>query len=281
MAQLTLIDLPAELQKAIIAHTPRPTDLKNFCLACKQLQSIAIPALYHTVSLDPREIGSGFLLPNNSGLQHVRKLSFTQVYPYEQSLALPKILSVLEKLPRNYLMSLETPYCMRLDANIIKLLCRSQRNIHVLSIGPSREAWFSVPEDDKDWLSHINIIDIHATVRDEEDLDFYGDLVRRSKNLQCLAIRAYGIFNLSHGFYGTLPLQEDTNEMDGAVSATVFGHLRPWQSHSTSPLVLDRLYLENQMLMYTPRNILQVIRLEVLRDLHLYSCSNPAPSCAF
>jgi hypothetical protein len=74
---------PAGLQrlqykKANEIQVSRPTDLKNVCLACKQLHEIAVRQLYHDVTID---VGSpsdqrllAFLSPKNIGLPHVRKI---------------------------------------------------------------------------------------------------------------------------------------------------------------------------------------------------------------
>ena len=60
------------------AQINRPNDLRNVCLACKQLHEIAVRQLYKEVTLDhgsPNEIHfASFLSPKNIGLPHLRRL---------------------------------------------------------------------------------------------------------------------------------------------------------------------------------------------------------------
>lgn len=77
-SKATFNALPTDLKMMIVELISRPSDLKNICLANKELHEIGVRSLYHSVSLD---LGSpadsklaAFLNPRNIGLKWIRQL---------------------------------------------------------------------------------------------------------------------------------------------------------------------------------------------------------------
>ena len=75
-----LLDLPPELQLAIVSYIHRRSDLKALCLTCLALQEVAIPRLHHDVSLDlercTHENFNDYFPKNDFGRKCIRRLRF-------------------------------------------------------------------------------------------------------------------------------------------------------------------------------------------------------------
>jgi hypothetical protein len=74
----TFQTLSTDVKTLIVEHVLRPSDLKNVCLASKELHEIAVRFLYRNVSLDLGSAQdtrlSGFLSRDNIGLKWVRQI---------------------------------------------------------------------------------------------------------------------------------------------------------------------------------------------------------------
>lgn len=109
MASSRFLQLPPELQTAIIDCLFRPEHLAQVCLVSKQLQRIALPLLYRDFSINVSEWPDGqlerFVAKGHSGHRHIRSLDIDSedIEGEEQALKVAK--DVLQVLPRNSLRS--------------------------------------------------------------------------------------------------------------------------------------------------------------------------------
>lgn len=80
MLHSKLESLAPELLLIIVQQVTRPTDLRNLCLTCRTIGTIATQRLYETIVVDPEEIASGhphgILTSANPGISAVRSLAF-------------------------------------------------------------------------------------------------------------------------------------------------------------------------------------------------------------
>ena len=107
----TFQSLSHDVKSCIIEQVRRPSDLKNVCLASKELHEIAVRFLYYRLSLD---LGStkdnhipSLLSPHNIGLKHIRQVRLYLAHPpdriSQEQQATFATRMLLEFLPENIL----------------------------------------------------------------------------------------------------------------------------------------------------------------------------------
>lgn len=100
-----LLDLPTELQTAILDHLLRPEHLAQTCLVSKQLRQIALPLLYREVSINVNEWNDeqleNFLAHSHSGHRHIRSIDVDSDDIESEQKALKVAKDVLSVLPWN------------------------------------------------------------------------------------------------------------------------------------------------------------------------------------
>lgn len=109
MVSSCLLQLPPELQLAVIDCIPKHSDLSSLCLTCKAMRNLTMPRLYNTITiglLNCKYPPLDFIyMPAHSGRKHVRGLFFE---PFTGALeneadALKVLKLTLEILPCNTL----------------------------------------------------------------------------------------------------------------------------------------------------------------------------------
>lgn len=204
MGRPTLLSIAPELQDAIVSYATQPSVLKNICLTCKQLQSVATPKLYHSVVLDLQSPSlstedRGFLSVKNPGHGHVRHLRFFLAdkpeYPLGRSTeesCEANMKRVLNVLPRNRLKSFTAPYRMKLEEPTFRMLCSQQQALTELSLSIPRMP--STIADQREMLQRLTSLSISLhffefpDTRNMDLLSVYGQLVQHAPNLRNLAI---------------------------------------------------------------------------------------------
>ena len=106
---LGLIYLPAELQTAVISWLFRDADIANLCLVSKHLYGLAMPTLYHSISINVDHWKAKnlecFLTHGHPGHGHVRSLCIDSDELNTEVKALKVAKDALHALPRNHLLS--------------------------------------------------------------------------------------------------------------------------------------------------------------------------------
>lgn len=109
MPDSRFLNLPPELQTAIITCLLRPEHLAQVCLVSRQFRRIALPLLYRDFSINVSEWTNTqlerFLARGHSGHRHIRSLDIDSEDIEGEDLALKAAKDVLQVLPRNSLRS--------------------------------------------------------------------------------------------------------------------------------------------------------------------------------
>ena len=104
-----LLDLPSELQSAIISWLLRKADLISLCLVSKQLYHVTMPILYHSVSLNvdhwQKRNMDRFLTHGHQGHLYIRSLDIDSDKRVLEVVARKAAKDALTILPRDCLRS--------------------------------------------------------------------------------------------------------------------------------------------------------------------------------
>ncbi|MCJ1398753.1 hypothetical protein MMC11_001954 [Xylographa trunciseda] len=206
MRLLYFNDLSLDIKRTIISFIDRPTDLKNLCLACKELRDITTPILYRSIHLfvgGPQDLRlSAFLGAGNPGIPHVREIFLrlekmiiqdkhrhyhsedsSEEEEVEESASIPArqaqftVRLLLDFLPRDILDVFSWQNWEPLSVDNFLLLCNKQRSLRVLEIGPMDRPLAPVLE---------KYPDIFHKMTELSSIDVYPDTVDRLKASQKL-----------------------------------------------------------------------------------------------
>lgn len=106
--------LPTELLAMIMAYILRPTELAGLCRVCKIFREVAVPQLYHSVTLRLAEsrlvkAAARSFLSSNPGLVHIRRITTISELGQGETEAFrasgQAIQRILSRLPQNKLIS--------------------------------------------------------------------------------------------------------------------------------------------------------------------------------
>ncbi|KAK5122756.1 hypothetical protein LTR85_003671 [Meristemomyces frigidus] len=273
MTARTPLDLPPELQVAIIDRIHRPLDLTNVGLSAKPLRSIAVAKLYRSVELDLSRCTyrnlHGFFLAGNPGPKHVQQLVFS-VDPKDHSDEAVKVMRLtLVLVARNGLRRLYLPDGILLDEEFFTQLSIEQRHLHVASLGMVGgvvDRVLGSPAFPPDWLQSIICLRVPEQIWSLEDLSGYQKLIERTPALRDLRIRTSKIVTASEGE----DLLSESESEEGPLFKTLFRHILGKPEHAN--MKLDRLVLCNLQLGWPGRSLLKAVDFSVLGSLMLESC---------
>lgn len=109
MTNSRLLQLPPELQTAVVSCLLHPEDLAHICLVSKQLRGIALPLLYRDVSVNVSDWTEtqleNFMARGHPGHRHVKSIEVDSQDLEGECQALKVAKDVLVVLPRNGLRS--------------------------------------------------------------------------------------------------------------------------------------------------------------------------------
>lgn len=104
-----MLDLPPEVQSAIVSWVLRPEDNVRLCLVSRQFYDVSMPMLYHSMYLNIERWKENhlkqFLTRGHRGHQYVRSLDVDSDSLNLEHVALGTAKTALNLLPRNCLSS--------------------------------------------------------------------------------------------------------------------------------------------------------------------------------
>ena len=244
----TLLDLPAEIQSAIVSWVLRPKDIARLCLVSKQLYDVSIPGLYHSMDFDvdrwKKERLERFLCRGHRGHQHIRILDIDSDELESEPDARKLAKDLLEVLPRNCLTSFRCPLETGIDNDLMVLLSSTQRKLDFLSLGPLLPNALNLPGVLSPWPPKIKTIVIPWKFNVSVDQDFYQHLIQRSGiNLTALTVRSETIIDRNNQ-----PIAKEVSmaSISNVLATSLF--TTRVEDHSAQPmLVLSDLNLQNQV----------------------------------
>ncbi|KAF2835195.1 hypothetical protein M501DRAFT_942665 [Patellaria atrata CBS 101060] len=276
MGRLQFMDLIEDVQRLIIDHVTRPTDMKNLCLTCKQLHRLTVPQLYNEVTID---IGTAndtrlldFLNPGNIGLPYVRKIDLYLAEVVDKcnqiQLANFTIRAILALLPENILEKFSWHPWSQFSTDNLILLYKKQR----------RMKWMEAIACDRDALPEIqtipNIKNVFSQVKklglypdSREVLNYCNYLVKNSPKVQKITL---------HSSFDDLLTDVSSRELNdsstgpGLLTGTIFSHMLPFDK--CTPIVLRNLTLQKIALRYASNTYCKIIDFGHLKSLRIFGC---------
>ncbi|OAL45096.1 hypothetical protein IQ07DRAFT_648846 [Pyrenochaeta sp. DS3sAY3a] len=281
--KLTFMDLSVDIKTLVIQHVgaapiPRPTDLKNVCLTCKQLHQIAVRPLYHDVTLD---VGSAndtrlaaFLSPKNIGLPHVRKIDMYLAdvvdkcnQPQQANFA---IRMILELMPEDTLEKFSWhPWSPFSGDNLVLLYRKQKRMKWMESIALDRNVIAELqklPNFDK-VFDNVRKIGLYPDSR--EVLDFCHFLLKNTAHRNLDKITLHASFD---GTDSTLSERElhDTSTEPGLITSTMFNHMQPFAK--CTPITLKEITLQKIRLRYAADTYCKLIDFRSVKSIRVFGC---------
>lgn len=257
----------------------RPTDLKNVCLACKQLHEIAVRQLYYEVTLD---VGSpndtrlaAFLNPRNIGLQHVRKLDLYLADVLDkcnqQQQANFAIRMILELLPENQLEKFSWHPWSPFSGDNLVLLYRKQKRMKWLeSISLDRnvlDELQELPNIDK-CFENVRKIGLYPDSR--EVLGFCQFLLKNTTDRKLEKITLHASFDELDQSITMRELNDTVNE-PGLITSTIFSHMQPFAK--CTPIALKEITLQKIHLRYAAETYCKLIDFQSIKSIRIFGCS--------
>ena len=251
-----LLDLPPEIQTAIVSWVLRPSDTASLCLVSRQLYDVSMPGLYHSMYLNvdrwKKEELQRFVARGHPGHRHIRALDVDSDELDTEGNARKLAKDVLQMLPRDCLTSFRCPLETGIDNDLMILLSSTQRKLEFLSLGPLLENALNIPTSLRPWPPTIKTIVVPWKFNISTDPDFYQELIERStKTFTALTVRS-DAFTHGNGvkYIGTA----DTWD---SLAKSLFTHIL---TNPTQPmLALSDLNLQNQDLEGASRTWLRAI----------------------
>ena len=201
MAASSFAQLPTELQTLIITSLLRPTDVSNVCLVSKDFCAVAVPLLYHSITINVDrwnlDVLKRFLQYGHLGHMYVRSLDIDSDELSTEDLALKTAKDALQVLPRDCLRSFRCPLENGIDNDLMILLSTQQRRLSFIALGPLLDNALNIPDSARPWPPKIETIVIPWKIRGAVDIKFYRRLIDRSRSaLKAITIRTenYGSF---------------------------------------------------------------------------------------
>ncbi|KAF2134539.1 hypothetical protein P153DRAFT_371903 [Dothidotthia symphoricarpi CBS 119687] len=278
MAQkLSFMDLSVDIKTLIVEHVTRPTDLKNLCLACKQLHEIAVRQLYYEVTLD---VGSpsdtrlaSFLSPKNIGLQHVRKIDLylAEVADKCNQVLLANLSTrlIIELLPENTLEKFSWHPWSPFSGDNLVLLYKKQRRMKWLeAITVDRDVTAElqkIPGFEK-MFEHVRKIGLYPDSR--EVLDFGNMLLKNSHKLEKITLHAS--FEESDSPIPPRELNDSSTE-PGLITSTLFSHMQPFAK--CTPIALKEITLQKVALRYAAESYCKFVDFHTVKNIRVFGCS--------
>ncbi|MCJ1471616.1 hypothetical protein MMC13_000256 [Lambiella insularis] len=270
----------------------RPTDLKNLCLTSKELREVTTPFLYRSIHLfvgGPQDLRlSAFLGRENPGIPHIREIFLrleklviqdkhrhyhsddsSEEDEAEEIQAIPGIRAqftvrlLLDFLPRDILYVFSWQNWEPLSVDNFMLLCKKQRSLRVLEIGPMDRLLTPVLDKHPDVfekLTELNSIDIYPDTLDR--LKASQKLLQAKPDIDHLCISTG--FEYSNENHEDL---QDSSTRPGLISRTLFSHMQPFDN--CKPFILKNLDLDT----YAADTWLKVIRFNALEKLEIRNCA--------
>ena len=269
-AKLHFSELPLDVKKLITGFIDRPTDQKNLCLVSHEFQDLALPDLYRTMILfvgGPQDLRlSAMLGRENPGIKHIRDIYLrlekavmtdkTRHYPSddsseedepEESATIPArqaqftVRLLLDFLPRDQLEAFSWQTWEPFSVDNFLLLCKKQKKLRLIEIGPMDRALDPVLEKQPDFFEDLTEI---------KSIDCYPESIDRLKAAQRALKAKPGIQNLcvSTGFeYAQEGLEippdlQDSSTRPGLLTRTLFSHMMPFET--CTPYTLKDLDLD-------------------------------------
>ncbi|KAL6710451.1 hypothetical protein ACN47E_008499 [Coniothyrium glycines] len=277
--RMSFMDLSVDLKTLVIQHINRPTDLKNVCLTCKQLHSIAVRQLYYEVTLD---VGSAndtrlaaFLSPKNIGLQHVRKLDLYLADIMDKCNQLQQanfaIRMILELLPENQLEKFSWhPWSPFSGDNLVLLYKKQRRMKWMESIALDRDV---LPELEKipnirDYFANVRKIGLYPDSR--EVLDFCHFILKNTADRKLDKITLHASFDEADPVLTPRQLN-DTATQPGLLASTLFSHMQPFSK--CTPLALKEVTLQKLHLRYASETYCKIIDFQSVKSIRIFGCS--------
>jgi hypothetical protein len=175
---MTFLDLPPEVQTAVVSWVLRPCDIAQVCLVSRQFHDVAMPSLYHSMYFNvdrwKREHLDRFLTRGHCGNGYVRSLDVDSDDLEGEARACKLAKDILQMLPRNCLTSFRyerdpfawtclltnarCPLETGTDNDLMILLSSTQNNLSFLSLGPLLQNALNVPESLRPWPRRIKTL---------------------------------------------------------------------------------------------------------------------------
>ena len=179
---------------------PRPSDLKNLCLASKQLSQLATPRLYQYLNLpydeNDKEWEKLHILANSRGILagHVRAINIGAC-DYTEQRACKPLRSLIESLPRHTLRFFQYSPLARPQNEDLKLLWRTQKRLTNLHFDFARNSPPSsdiLRENSLELRSLVSVTQIYfhfeAGAPDPPTMDFLKTMADIFPNLKRLTL---------------------------------------------------------------------------------------------
>ncbi|KAH7091032.1 hypothetical protein FB567DRAFT_437077 [Paraphoma chrysanthemicola] len=276
--RFSFMDLSVDLKTLIVQHVTRPTDLRNICLACKQLHEIAVRQLYHEVTLDvgsPNDNRLGaFLNPKNIGLPHIRKLDLYLADVVDKCNQMQQanfaIRMILELLPENILDKFSWhPWSPFSGDNLVLLYKKQKRMKWMESIALDREVideLQKLPDLDK-VFENVRKIGLYPDSR--EVLDFCHFLLRNTAKRKLDKITLHASFD---EIDPPVPERElhDSSTGPGLITSTMFSHMQPFSK--CTPITLKEITLQKLKLRYAADNYCRLIDFRSVKSIRIFGC---------
>ena len=288
----TFLDLPPEVQTAVVSWVLRPSDIAQLCLVSRQFHDVAMPPLYHSMYFNvdrwkPEHLEQ-FLTRGHGGHQYVRSLDVDSEHLEGEESARKLAKDVLQVLPRNCLTSFRyvrnsfawnvlltnarCPLETGTDNDLMILLSSTQNNLSFLSLGPLMENALNVPESLRPWPRRIKTLVIPWKINIMTDISFYQQLIERSGNsLGALTIRS-DMFTTSNSATEPNLKRLCSSEF---LARSLLKHILCAPRHLRPPLLeISDINLQNQDLSKTRGTWCDAIDFTKLRTLQLWNCIN-------
>lgn len=257
----------------------RPTDLRNVCLACKQLHEIAVRQLYYEVTLDvgsPNDTRLGaFLNPRNIGLPHIRKLDLYLADVMDKCNQLQQanfaIRMILELLPENILEKFSWhPWSPFSGDNLVLLYKKQKRMKWMESIALDKDVigeLQKLPDLDK-VFENVRKIGLYPDSR--EVLDFCHFLLKNTTNKKLDKVTLHASFD---EIEPPVPDRElhDASTGPGLITSTMFSHMQPFDR--CTPMALQEITLQKLKLRYVADTYCKLIDFRTVKSIRVFGCS--------
>jgi len=262
----------------------RPTDLKNLCLTCKELQELAVKPLYKEIVL---ELGgtndtklTAFVNPRNIGLKWIRKLDLYLAElpslrdPEKTAYLMQANFSIrllIEMLPNNILERFSWHPWTLFGADNLQLLYKKQRKMKWLeaialdrNILPELEKWHDWPGV----FEHATKLGLYPDSQDV--LNYSAALLQRTKNLEKMTLHTSFDEDPDSATISTRELN-DSSTGPGLITRTIFSHMMPFDN--CTPIALRDLTLQKINLRYAADTYCRVIDFRQLKALRIFNCA--------
>ena len=234
-----------------------------------------MPRLYRTVKLEYNAVAKNpaFFQQDHPGHEYIKNLDFlvlNSLGKRERTHAAAAIKHALQLMPTTKLKRLTTPYIVPLDDDFLRTISSQQRNLQELSLGPIVGDATAAELRPSNWLTKINGLELTTYICNEENLEFYSQIIRQVTRLDYLYIRTTIIIDEIDGPVPEWVIRkiEETNDL-------VF---RKLFSQSSEPgaaytqIEVHNLLVQDVLLGQADSILFQGIRFELLRYLTIYYC---------